>query len=54
MRLFAFVCLALATTTTQLVAQQTTPLANPLKALQDPAQRKLAMRPAMDWDTTLG
>ena len=41
MRLFALVCLALATTTTQLVAQQTTQLANPLKAPQDPAQRQV-------------
>lgn len=45
MRLFALVCLALATTTTQLVAQQTTQLANPLKetkaAAQDSAQVKI-------------
>ena len=37
MRLIALVCLALATTATQLVAQQTTPLANPLKVTQNSA-----------------
>lgn len=36
MRLLALVCLALATTTTQLAAQQTTPLTNPLQG--KPAQ----------------
>ncbi|MEO8270346.1 MAG: FKBP-type peptidyl-prolyl cis-trans isomerase [Aureliella sp.] len=38
MRLIALVCLALAITTTQLAAQQTTQLANPLKETQDSAQ----------------
>lgn len=42
MRLFALVCLALAITTTQLVAQQTTQLANPLKETEGSAKTPAA------------